>query len=372
MSGVVRMPDPKPSGALASVPPATLAWLQEEDSPAVAVLTRRTLRGMPDDEATENLWGRRNDYAPVAAILDAIRDDGSWDVPLHDYQKYRGSLWQIVFLGEMFASGHCHRVQRGAAYAFSRQLPDGSWSCNGRPAASVPCLTANVGRGLARMGFERDERVLAALAYCVACLRAFGCLDCGSIYSATADEPKGGGARIHSLNGYCHMLAPKLLLFLGEVPRDLWPDGAEELRDECVRVLRDKEIFRCLPAESGEFFNGVWSLPAAQRPAFRGRFIAEHGSLHYRDKPGWLRFGFPLSYNSDALEALLALAAVGETRRPEYEPALEVVRAAADPHSRWLLRNTHNGKMYADVEFKGKPSKWLTLRALQVLTHFEG
>ena len=45
-------------------------------------------------------------------------------------------------------------------------------------------------------------------------------------------------------------------------------------------------------------------------------FIAEHPSLHYGPKPGWLRFGYPLSYNSDALEALRALAGIGEGLRP--------------------------------------------------------
>jgi hypothetical protein len=43
------------------------------------------------------------------------------------------------------------------------------------------------------------------------------------------------------------------------------------------------------------------------------------------------------------------------------------VKAAADDQMRWTLRNTLNGKMLADVETKGGPSKWLTLRALRVL-----
>jgi hypothetical protein len=99
----------------------------------------------------------------------------------------------------------------------------------------------------------------------------------------------------------------------------------------------------------------------------RERFLAEHPVLHYKDKPGWLRFGFPLSYNSDALEALWALARVGEKPRPEYQPAIELVRSAADKSMRWTLKNSFNGKMYGDVEKKGAPSKWLTLRALRVL-----
>lgn len=345
---------------VSTVPPATLGWLLGPENPAVAVLARRTLLGEPDSPETVALWAHRNDYEPVKRILGAIRDDGSWDTPSRDYQKYGGSLWQIVFLGELRASGDCHRVQRGAAYAFSRQLPDGSWSAsNMRPAGCIPCLTANVGRGLARLGFGRDERVVAALRYCVGLYRSLGIVDC--------DQSRGWGLQ---LNGYCHMLTPKLLLLLSEVPPALWPDGAKELRDECVAKLREKEVFRCLPSEAREFTDTIWSLPSAEREAFRERFTAQHPDLHYGDKPGWLRFGFPLSYNSDALEALLALAAVGEGRRPEYEAAIAAVLQAADPQLRWTMRNSLNGKMIADVEVKGAPSKWLTLRALQALSHF--
>ena len=58
---------------------------------------------------------------------------------------------------------------------------------------------------------------------------------------------------------------------------------------------------------------------------------------------------------------------VGETPRAEYRPAIDLVRRTADKQMRWVLKNSFNGKMLADVESKGQPSKWLTLRALQVL-----
>lgn len=346
------------TAVLAQVPDATLAWLLDADNPPVAVLARRTLLDVPDDPATVALWERRNEYGPVAAILDAMREDGSWDTPARDYQKYRGSLWQIHLLGELHANGRDPRARRGVEYAFSRQLPDGSWSAtNARPEDSITCLTANVGRALARLAGPDDPRVLAALKYCVDIHRALGIVDCRE-------------GRAYQLNGYCHMLTTKILLFLGEIPPDRWPDGAGELRDECVARLRDKAVFRCLPVESREFNDRIWSMPSSERHGFRERFLAEHRELHYKEKPGWLRFGFPLSYNSDALEALVALAAVGERRRPEYEDAIRLVDGAADGERRWTLRNSLNGKMIANVEEKGMPSRWVTLRALAVLEHF--
>ncbi len=348
------------SDIVASLPQATIAWLTADDNPAVAVLARRELLGEEDSPELQALWVRRNAYPPVAAILDAMAEDGSWTTPGQDYKKYQGSLWQVHFLGELYADGDDERVRRAADYAFSRQLPDGSWSAtNARPAGSIACLTANVGRALARLGYAHDERVVAALRYLVALYRELGTVDCRA-------------GRVYTLNGYCHMLTPKELLFLAEMPAGLWPQGADELRDACVAALRDKEVLRCMPAESREFNDILWSLPSGRRDGVRERFIAEHPELHYKEKAGWKRFGYPLSYNSDALEALWALAAVGEERPAAYEPALDLVRASADSRGRWALRNTFNGKMLADIEVKGEPSKWVTLRALRTLQAFGG
>ena len=342
-----------------ALPADTLAWLTSAENPAVAVMTRRELLGEEASGELEALWARRNEYEPVAAILAAMREDGSWGTPSRDYQKYHdGSLWQVHFLGELWADGSDERIGRAAAYAFSRQVADGSWSCNGRPVASIPCLTANVGRALARLGYARDERVVHALASIANGVRDRGFLGCSREMASI------------TLNGYCHMVAPKILLFLGEVPRDAWPDGAEELLGECVRVLREREVFRCLPAGSRDFADAAYTTRKAEHPVKRDDWIAEHGPLVYGPKPGWLRFGYPLSYNSDALEAPWALMRVGEPMRPEYEAALSVVRDAADEQMRWTLRTSLNGKMIANIEAKGRPSRWLTLRALRVLAHF--
>ena len=103
------------------------------------------------------------------------------------------------------------------------------------------------------MGWAGDERVIAALRNLVDLYRELGIIDCR-------------WGRGYQLNGYCHMLTVKELLFLGEVPRELWPDGAEELRDACVAKLRDKQVFRSLPVESREFNDAIWSMPERGAP----------------------------------------------------------------------------------------------------------
>ena len=272
---------------LSQIPAETLDWLLEPENPAVAVLTRRTLLGEPDDAAAEKLWARRNDYAPVAEILRQQRADGSWDEPSRDYQKYGGSLWQIVFLGELWADGSDERVQRAADYAFSRQKPDGSWSANPKAAYHMPCLTANVGRGLARMGWASDERIVAAVRSIAEGYERLGFLGCSDM------QP-------YTLNGYCHMLAPKVLLFLGEVPSELWPEGTDDAQG---RVRRSA-------ARQG-------GLPLASRPvqAVPGRGLAAAGRGARRRARALRRRALPAHLRRQAGVDALRLPAVVQLGR---------------------------------------------------------
>ena len=81
----------------------------------------------------------------------------------------------------------------------------------------------------------------------------------------------------------------------------------------------------------------------------------------------WFKFGFPLSYTSDVLEAMLALGEAGCGRDPRLKDAVALVPLKRGPDGRWLLKHSLNGKMWVDIEDKGQPSKWVTLRALRAL-----
>ena len=88
-------------------------------------------------------------------------------------------------------------------------------------------------------------------------------------------------------------------------------------------------------------------------------------------KPGWLKFGFPLMYQSDALEILGILTKLGYKDKRMQE-ALDLVISKQDRQGRWKLENTYNGRFQVNVEKKGKQSKWITLKALESLKRFYG
>jgi hypothetical protein len=86
-----------------------------------------------------------------------------------------------------------------------------------------------------------------------------------------------------------------------------------------------------------------------------------------RVNSSWFKFGFPLSYRSDVLETAAVLVALGHRDDPRLANALRFVEGKQDERGRWAMEQSLNGKMWADIEHKGQPSKWVTLRTLRVL-----
>ena len=91
--------------------------------------------------------------------------------------------------------------------------------------------------------------------------------------------------------------------------------------------------------------------------------------MGYSEKPNrsWWKFGYPTFYVSDMLEILEVLSALGFAADERLDHAFQVLLDKQDDMGRWPLEYTYNGKTWVDVEEKGKPSKWVTLRALRVI-----
>ena len=133
----------------------------------------------------------------------------------------------------------------------------------------------------------------------------------------------------------CHVGAVKALKALAEIP-------LERRSPEAERTL----------ADGAEFL-------------LRHHVHKRSHDLAKTSKPGWRRFGFPLMYQTDVLEVLGILTRLGH-RDERMDEALALVAAKHDAQGRWKLENTFNGRFVTDIEAKGKPSRWITLRALQV------
>jgi hypothetical protein len=67
---------------------------------------------------------------------------------------------------------------------------------------------------------------------------------------------------------------------------------------------------------------------------------------------------------------MTALALVGAPMSEGLAKPLQVIKDKRTADGVWLMDRSLNGQMWADVETKGQPSKWITLFASIVLDHF--
>lgn len=172
------------------------------------------------------------------------------------------------------------------------------------------------------------------------------------------------------------MTLPQTLRSLAVAPHGVHRDQMRELHELLVRRILEIRLYHYVRPDACRFYEElVPNRPAGVTVrAFKQTYRQEHPmpSEELLPKKGWLRFGFPSSYNPDLLEALLALAELGVEHDPVLDEALDHVEEKRGADGRWSLDRSLNGKMLADVESKGEASKWLTLRALTVLRHFRG
>ncbi|HEY7564525.1 MAG TPA: hypothetical protein VIA81_06330 [Acidimicrobiia bacterium] len=85
-------------------------------------------------------------------------------------------------------------------------------------------------------------------------------------------------------------------------------------------------------------------------------------------EPSWSRFSFPPRWHYDVLRGLDYFRKANAQPDERTAEAIELVRSKRTEDGRWLLENTHPGRVHFEIDDgDGKPSRWNTLRAMRVL-----
>lgn len=318
----------------------TLSWLLDGEDPSVRYFTLTRLLGeSPECPSVDEARRRIMTEGAVPSILAEQREDGHWGDPDRLYSdKYRGTVWQVLVLAELGADGADPRVRRAceAVLRDSQDVQSGGFSIDrakaggGQHGRVIPCLTGNMAFSLVTLGMLDDPRVARALDW----ITTYQRFDDGD-----GEPPTGWPYEPFEMcwgRHTCHMGAVKALKALVAVPPE----------------RRSPAIHRTL-ADGTEFL-------------LRHHVHRRSHDLARDSKPGWRRFGFPLMYQTDILEILGILTALG-VRDERMDEAIGVVASKQDADGRWPLASTFNGRFVADIEAKGQPSRWITLRALEVL-----
>ena len=317
----------------------SLSWLLEPDpvNPSVRYFALRDLLDRAEDDpelrrAREELMST----GPIPAILAAQHPEGYWGKSGSGYSpKYRGTVWQIIFFAELGADPEDERVHRGCEYLLSYNLaPTGAFSANRppRPSGVLHCLNGNLLSALFRLGYADDPRVQAALTWQIRAITGEGEID---YYQSGTSGP--GFACGVNLGQPCGWGAIKAIKALSAIPPTQCTPPVQRAIEAGVEFLLGHD-----PAKA--------DYPYTERVS---------GT--------WFKFGFPLSYWSDVLEITAVLATLGYGRDPRLANAFQFILEKQDAQGRWKLENSLKGKMWVDIEQRGKPSKWITLRVLRVL-----
>jgi len=323
-----------------------LDWLLGEQDPGIRFYALRDLLDTPSDDPRLHAARRATvDATPVKEILEAQQDAGYWATPGPGYlPKYRATLWQIIHLGQFGADGQDARIKRAVDYIFEHaRTPDGGFSMDARRTGLIHCLQGNLCSSLLELGYEEDPRLVEALDWLARSITGEGI--------APSSERDAAIRYLRSGNS-----GPNFLCSANDHKPCAW--GAVPAMEALSKVpdsMRTSSIKAAI--EMGREFL------LSRDPA-----VADY-PMGWSEKPNrsWFLFGYPLGYVTDALRNIEVLCALGFGDDPRLKNALELVLGKRDSEGRWNLEYTYNGKTWVDVEQKGKPSKWVTLRARRAL-----
>jgi hypothetical protein len=97
----------------------------------------------------------------------------------------------------------------------------------------------------------------------------------------------------------------------------------------------------------------------------------EDGAYIAQDRKGgavWTRFAFPTWWHYDVLRGLEYLRRAGVAPDDRVSEAIAVVASKRGSDGRWSLDARYPGVMSVELdEGEGRPSRWITLRALRAL-----
>ncbi len=338
-----------------------MRWLLKPDNPAVHYHALRELLGRPqNDPEVEEAQAAIPKSQIVERIFSCQETGGYWGDPASPYQpKYKATYWTLMLLGCLGLSREDERIKGAVEYVFSFQQPEGGFSECGKEGAkreyqykrqkarergkdppresdfipdlihqmTLSCLTGNLVAALLRLGYGDDPRLWRAVDWLVG-----------------IQNPDGG------------WLCP------------YWKAHIRDTHSCFYGTICPLEAFAEIPEEKRR--------PEVQRSAERGAefllihrlYPADHHDFQIIN-PKWLKLSFPWFYGYDILRGLWVLTRLGY-REERMDDAVAVLQEKRSPEGTWILESTPYGRMQANLEKKGRPSKWVTLKALQVLNEY--
>ncbi len=100
-------------------------------------------------------------------------------------------------------------------------------------------------------------------------------------------------------------------------------------------------------------------------------FLLRNGLFAQNADPRFQKLAYPYRYRYDLLRALEFFATAGISYDARMRPDIEWLEAKRRADGLWYLEHQHKGSVHFVLEETGKPSRFLTLKALCILDFFQ-
>ena len=307
-----------------------LGWLLEENQPSIKYLALTKLLDKAENDPDVQ---SAKESIPVtgwaADILAKQQPRGWWEDEEKLYTpKYLSTNWMLLILSDLGLTRDDPRIARACDLWISRfSKKDGGFGADGWSKSHL-CIVGNTSRALVLFGYADHPKVRSAFEWLVKNQAKNGGWSCF-----------GSGRNLDSWEGMSAFAA---------YPKQKWTRSMKRSVEMGAEFYLERELHR-------------------------------QGS-HY--KP-WNRFHYPIHYYYDILVGLDFITALGYGDDPRLKDALALMRKKMRSDGKWLLdainpdlegamkqwyeKNPKRKPIPFALEKPGKPSKMITLRAMQVL-----
>jgi len=305
-----------------------LGWLLEKDQPVVRYFTLVDLLGRrTNDPEVLSTRARISRVGWAAEQLRQQKPEGYWEphepqnlrqwVNFLYFPKFHGTYWRALILSEFGLDATNPRIKKIADLIFRYKLRFGSPVNFFHEEASV---SGNTARMMTRFGYAEDRRVQKLFDWMMEDQREDG----------GWNEEQGAPGSVDSFGPIAALAA-------------------------LPKAKRSPKMQRAI-ARGAEFYLDRKLLGERRPPP-------ERLWLHY-----------PTHYYYDILVGLDALTQLGYGGDRRLRPAVDLLRKKRRSDGSWLMDRPHpdsQNPRQLVIEPQGRPSKWITMKALRVLKRVE-
>jgi hypothetical protein len=330
------------------------SWLQEESNPSVRYFTftelldnkkntkevREAKRAIMQNDPVKKILSHQNPDGSF--ITDAMKKQKSAIDYRFGYQpKYKGTIWQILFLVHLGADKNDIRIRNLCNYVLkTNYLPNRKFiglkmRQDGHLNISIPCFVSNMIWGLSKFGFYNDYRVQDSIKW----LLKYQRFDDGD-FKTPNEWPYHGKADRCFGKHTCYVGCTQALKAMTVIPEK---DRTKEIKNFIQKAIQYILLHKLYKKSHG-----------------KERLIKKEYEF----------LTFPLYYFDDILEILNSLLFF-KVKDRSMDSAIQFILEKRQASGKWLLERTiRPSAMHAKFEEKGLESKWITFRVLSTLKKY--